>query len=123
DEAFAMAGMERSDVDVALIADPTTICVPVNLAGTGFKPPDEVTEWIASGATAPGGELPVNTHGGNLSCAHPGTPGQLMQIVEAVRQLRGEAGERQVDDATVAFVHGQAGVFTSHCSLLLTTEN
>jgi acetyl-CoA acetyltransferase len=120
DRAFAMAGLERSDVDVAFVGDPTTICVPVNLAGAGFCEAASAGEFVASGAIAPGGTLPVNTHGGCLSCAHPGTPGQLLHIVEAVRQLRGEAGDRQVVDADVGFVHGQAGVFTSHCSLVLT---
>jgi acetyl-CoA acetyltransferase len=122
DETFAMAGMTREDVDVAFIADPTTLCVPVNLAGTGFCTAAKAGEFVASGAIGPGGSLPVNTHGGNLSCGHPGTPGQLLHIVEAVRQLRGECAERQVMDARVAFVHGQAGVFSSHCSLLLSTD-
>jgi acetyl-CoA acetyltransferase len=122
DECFAMAGLERSDVDVAYVGDPTTICVLANLAGAGFAGVDEIGGMVASGAIGPGGTLPVNTHGGNLSCAHPGTPGQLLHIVEAVRQLRGETGDRQIEDARVAFVHGQAGVFTSHCSLLLTRD-
>jgi acetyl-CoA acetyltransferase len=122
DECLAMAGVQRSEVDIAYVGDPTTICVLANLAGTGFAAVDEVGALVASGATGPGGALPVNTHGGNLSCAHPGTPGQLMHIVEAVRQLRGEAGDRQVVDARTAFVHGQAGVFTSHCSLLLARD-
>ena len=94
--------------------------MPVNLAGTGFVEPEDAARFVASGATSPGGELPVNTHGGCLSCSHPGTPGQLLHIVEAVRQLRGEAGQRQVRGAEVGLVHGQAGVFTSHCSIVLT---
>jgi acetyl-CoA acetyltransferase len=122
-EAFAMAGLLPSDIDVAFVGDPTTLCVPVNLAGCGFFDVEEASEFLASGAIAPGGSLPVNTHGGDLSCAHPGTPGQLLHIVEATRQLRGEAGERQVRDAKNAFVHGQAGVFTSHCSLVLSRED
>jgi acetyl-CoA acetyltransferase len=122
DECFAMAEVERSDVDVAFVGDPTTICVLANLVGTGFATKDEIGDLVRSGGIGPGGSLPVNTHGGNLSCAHPGTPGQLLHVVEAVRQLRGEAGDRQVDDARVAFVHGQAGVLTSHCSLLLSRD-
>ena len=120
DECFAMAGLERGDVDVAYVGDPTTICVLANLVGTGFATVDEIGSMLSAGEFGPGGALPTNTHGGNLSCAHPGTPGQLLHIVEAVRQLRGEAGERQVAGAKTAFIHGQAGVFTSHCSLLLT---
>jgi acetyl-CoA acetyltransferase len=119
DEAFAMAGMDRSDVDVAMLGDPTTICVLANLVGTGFVEPDGLSEMLSSGGIGPNGKLPVNPHGGNLSCSHPGTPGQLLHIVEAVRQLRGESSGHQVADAEVAFIHGQAGVFTSHSSLLL----
>jgi acetyl-CoA acetyltransferase len=121
--AFEMAGLDRTDVDLAFVGDPTSICVPVNLAGTGFVEPADAASFVASGGTAPGGALPVNTHGGCLSCSHPGTPGQLLHIVEAVRQLRGEAGDRQVADAEVALVHGQAGVFTSHCSIVLTRSD
>src|SRR5439155_6520850 len=85
DRAFAMAGLDRGDVDVVFVGDPTTICVPVNLAGTGFCEAASAGDFVSSGAIAPGGNLPVNTHGGCLSCAHPGTPGQLLHIVEAVR--------------------------------------
>ena len=119
DQCFAMAGLTRTDVDVAFVGDPTTICVPVNLAGAGFCEVPAAGRYVASGVLSPGGSLPTNTHGGCLSCAHPGTPGQLLHIVEAVRQLRGEADGRQVEGANVAFIHGQAGVFTSHCSVLL----
>ena len=122
DEAFAQAGLERRDIGVLALADPTSICVPVNLVGAGFVTLDEVRDVLLSGALGPGGRLPTNTHGGNLSCAHPGTPAQMLQVVEAVRQLRGECGDRQVTGATHAYVHGQAGVFTSITSLVLSTD-
>jgi acetyl-CoA acetyltransferase len=122
DECFAMAGMDRDEVDLAMLGDPTTICVLANLVGTGFVDPEGLSEMLGSGGIGPNGKLPVNPHGGNLSCSHPGTPGQLLHIVEAVRQLRGESRGHQVPDAKVAFVHGQAGVFTSHSSLLLSTR-
>ena len=121
-EAFAMAKLTPADMDLACVGDPTSICVPFNLVGAGFAEIDTVEKMLLDGETGPGGKLPTNTHGGNLSCAHPGTPGQLLQIVEAVRQLRGECGERQVQDATKALVHGQAGVFSSHSSVVLSTE-
>ena len=99
DQCFAMAGLTRTDVDVAFVGDPTTICVTVNLAGAGFCEVPAAGRYVASGVLSPGGSLPTNTHGGCLSCAHPGTPGQLLHIVEAVRQLRGEADGRQVERA------------------------
>jgi acetyl-CoA acetyltransferase len=64
----------------------------------------------------------VNTHGGCLSYAHPGAPGQHLHVIEAVRQLRGDCGSRQVEGARIAVVHGLAGVITSHCTLVLDNE-
>ena len=78
--------------------------------------------FFADGKAAIGGELPVNTHGGMLSHAHAGAVGGLMGLVEAVRQLRGEAGERQVKNASSAIVHGEGGVLSSHCTAILTAE-
>lgn len=120
--AKQIARMGNSEMDMAFVGDPVTWCVPANLASLGFCSKRDAAEFVASGAIAPGGSLPVNTHGGNLACAHPGTPGQTIAIVEAVRQLRGEAGERQLRKANTAMVHGQAGVLTSHCTLILGTE-
>jgi len=121
-EAYAMARCAPSDIDVAFVGDPTTICVPFNLVGAGLATIDTIEKLLRDGETGPGGRVPTNTHGGNLSCAHPGTPGQMLQVVEAVRQLRGECGDRQVPNATRALVHGQAGVFSSHSSVVLSNE-
>ena len=67
---------------------------------------------------APGGTLPVNTNGGGLSCCHPGMYG-LFTLVEAIRQLRGEAGERQVQGAEIALCQGSGGVFSSQVTNIL----
>ncbi|MBL7372873.1 thiolase, partial [Escherichia coli] len=61
---------------------------------------------------------PVNTNGGGLSYAHPGMYG-LLAIVEAVRQLRGEAGDRQIADAEIALAHGNGGTLSSQATLIL----
>jgi acetyl-CoA acetyltransferase len=121
--ARRIARLDNSDIDMAFVGDPVTWCVPANLASCGFSTKKEAAAFVASGAIAPGGRLPVNTHGGNLACAHPGTPGQMMNVIEAVRQLRGQAGERQQRRAETAMIHGQAGVLTSHCTLVLGTES
>ncbi len=118
-----IARLGNKDMDMAFLGDPVSWCVPANLASMGFCNIRDAAEFVASGAIAPGGSLPVNTHGGNLACAHPGTPGQTLPIIEAVRQLRGEAGARQQKKANTAMVHGQAGVLTSHCTLVLGTED
>jgi len=66
-----------------------------------------------------GGSLPCNTHGGLLSYAHSGAAGGMFHVVEAMHQLRGTADARQVSDAQLAFVHGDGGVLSAHCSLVL----
>ena len=75
---------------------------------------------MANGRIAPGGAVAVNTNGGGLSCVHPGMYGMFL-ILEAVTQLRGDAGERQVADLDVALVHGNGGTLSSQCTALLGT--
>jgi acetyl-CoA acetyltransferase len=117
--AFAMAGLTPRDVDVAEIYDSFTITVLVELESIGFFGKGEAGPAIVDGALELGGILPCNTHGGLLSYGHSGAAGGMFHIVEAVRQLRGGAGERQVPGAEIAFVHGDGGVLSSHCSLIL----
>lgn len=76
--------------------------------------------FVAAGAIAPGGRLPVNTNGGGLSYTHPGMLG-IFLIIEAVRQLRGEAGERQQPGTEVALVHGNGGALSAQATALLGT--
>jgi acetyl-CoA acetyltransferase len=73
---------------------------------------------VADGRLGPGGTLPANTSGGGLAWTHPGMLGVFL-LIEAVRQLRGGLGERQVPDAEVALVHGVGGVLSSHATVLL----
>ncbi|MBI1966094.1 MAG: thiolase family protein [Betaproteobacteria bacterium] len=117
--AFSRAGLEPSDVDVAELYDCFTITVIVELEDLGFCRKGEGGRFVEGGRIAPGGELPVTTHGGLLSAGHPGVGGGFFHVLEAVRQLRGEAGERQVPDAEVALAHGNGGVISVHCTLLL----
>ena len=73
---------------------------------------------MSAGAIAPGGRLAVNTNGGGLSYGHPGMYG-LMLLIEAVKQLRGECGERQVPNCQLALAHGNGGVFSTQSTLVL----
>jgi acetyl-CoA acetyltransferase len=77
---------------------------------------------VEGGRIELGGELPINTHGGLLSHCHPGHPGSMFSITEAVKQLRGECGPRQVADAKISLVHGQGGIMSTHCSTILCSE-
>lgn len=110
--AFEMAGMEPADIDVLELYDAFTINTILFLEDLGFCPKGEGGRFVEAGRIAPGGTLPVNTNGGGLSCVHPGMYGTFI-LVEAVRQLRGEAGDRQVKDAETAIVHGNGGVLSS----------
>ncbi len=117
--ALGEAGLAPADVDVAEIYDSFTITLLIELESMGFFARGEAGPAIAAGALGLGGRLPMNTHGGLLSFGHSGAAGGLTHVVEAVRQLRGESDERQVRDAHVAFVHGDGGILSAHCSLVL----
>lgn len=119
--AYRMAGIGPGDVDVALLYDAFTITPVLFLEDLGFCRKGEGGAFVEGGRIAPGGGLAVNTSGGGLSYNHPGMYGLLL-IVEAVRQLRGECGERQID-AEVALVHGNGGVPSSQVTAILGSES
>ena len=119
--AFEMARLSPRDIDVVELYDAFTINTILFLEDLGFCKKGEGGAFVASGAIAPGGALPVNTNGGGLSCVHPGMYG-MFTLVEAVRQLRGEAGVRQVAGAELALCHGNGGVLSSQVSNILGTE-
>jgi acetyl-CoA acetyltransferase len=118
-QAFVRAGVEASDIDVAEIYDSFTITLAVELESMGFFGKGMAGRAAASGELSLGGSLPCNTHGGLLSYGHSGAAGGMFHVVEAVRQLRGAAGARQVAGTEVAFVHGDGGILSAHCSLVL----
>lgn len=106
--AFAMAGVTPADIDLVEIYDAFAILPLVLLGDLGFADRRDVGAFIASGETAPGGSLPMNTQGGGLSHCHPGVYG-IFLVIEAVRQLRGGLGERQVPGAELALCQGSGG--------------
>jgi acetyl-CoA acetyltransferase len=121
-EAYAMAGLTPADIDLAQIYDCFTPVVLIELEDLGFCKKGEGGAFIESGASAVDGELPMNTNGGLLSYCHPGNPGSMFGLTEAVYQLRGESGPRQVSGAETALVHGQGGIMSSHATLILGQE-
>ncbi len=116
--AYAAAGLTASDVNVATLYDAFTICTLLFLEDLGFCEKGEGGAFVADGGIAPGGRLPVNTNGGGLSYCHPGMYG-LLVLIEAARQIHGVCGPRQVDGAEVALAHGNGGVLSSQCTVLL----
>jgi acetyl-CoA acetyltransferase len=108
ERAFAAAGLGPKDMDVVQIYDAFSINTILALEDLGFCEKGQGGPFVENGAIAPGGKLPVNTNGGGLSCVHPNMYGAFATI-EAVRQLRGECGERQVQGAKTALVNGNGG--------------
>ncbi|MEG0975895.1 MAG: thiolase [Comamonas sp.] len=119
--AFAQAGMKPADVDVLELYDAFTINTLLFLEDLGFCKKGEAGAFVQGGRIAPGGELPVNTNGGGLSCVHPGMYG-LFTLVEATQQLMGVAGARQVKDAQVGLAHGNGVELSSQATVILGTE-
>jgi acetyl-CoA acetyltransferase len=119
--AFARAGIEREDIDVCQIYDAFTPMVLLSLEALGFCKKGEGGPFVADGKLRVGGALPTNTDGGGLSHCHPGMRGMFL-LVEAVRQLRGEAHGRQVEDAQLACVNGTGGWFSSASTVILGTD-
>lgn len=117
-EAFRMAGIGHDMIDVAQIYDSFTITVLLTLEALGFCKRGEGGAFVSDQRTAPGGVFPLNTSGGGLSCAHAGMLG-IFLLIEAVRQLRGECGERQVPNARIALVHGTGGALSSGATCIL----
>lgn len=119
--ALAMAGVSLRDLDLAMLYDSFTYTVLVTLESLGFCGPGEGPDFVSDQRTAPGGPFPMNTSGGGLSYTHPGMYG-IFLVVEAVRQLRGEAGERQVPACRLALVNGTGGYLSSTGTVVLAAD-
>jgi acetyl-CoA acetyltransferase len=117
--AFAMAGIELADIDVAELYDCYTFTVLVTLEDYGFCAKGEGGRFVADGRIAPGGALPVNTGGGQLSSFYMWG---MTPVSEAVIQLRGDGGARQVPDAKLALVSGNGGILSTHATLVLSNQ-
>ena len=120
-EAFGRAGLRPDDVDVIQFYDSFTITVLVLLEDMGFCKKGEGGAFIAEGHVRRGGRLPLNTDGGGLSSSHSGMRG-IFLLIEAVRQLRGDAGEAQVPDCKVALAAGSGGWLSCIGAVLLGAE-
>jgi acetyl-CoA acetyltransferase len=120
EQAFAMAGITRSDIGVREFYDCYTFTVLLTLEDYGFVPKGDGGPFAATGELAPGGTMPTNTGGGQLSGFYlwGATP-----LHEAVIQCRGEAGERQVDDHDFVLVSGSGGARMDHHATLILGAN
>jgi len=121
ERAFRMAGLTPSDIDVLQLYDSFTITVLLQLEDLGFCPKGEGGRFVEDQRLAPGGSQPANTGGGGLSCLHTGMFG-IFLLTEGTRQLRGEAGQRQVPDARHALCNGIGGSLASSGTVILGVE-
>jgi acetyl-CoA acetyltransferase len=119
--AFAMSGVKHTEIDVAELYDAFTITPILAIEALGFCKPGEGGPFVAGQRTAPSGAFPMNTNGGGLSYTHTGMYG-IFTIIEAVRQLRGECGPRQVANARTALCHGTGGTWSAAATMILSTE-
>ena len=119
--AYTMAELAPSDIDAVELYDAFTINTILFLEDLGFCMKGEGGAFVSGGRIGPNGSLAVNTNGGGLSYCHPGMYG-LFILIEAVRQLRGEGGARQVKDCEVALAHGNGGVLSSQATVILGTQ-
>jgi len=115
-KAFQMAGLTPADIDTAQLYDCYTYIVLATLEDYGFCKKGEGGAFVEGGRLELGGALPTNTSGGMLS---EGYVEGMLQIVEAVRQLRGQAETRQIPDAETAIVSGNGGNTVCHSTLIL----
>ncbi len=120
DQIWQSTGFSPSDIDLLYVQDPTAVWILQILEHFGFCPVGEGGPWLAEGHTRPGGDLPVNTNGGQLAESYMWG---WLHIVEAVRQLRGQAGDRQVSGAELAmycstqiWLKGAASILSTHAS-------
>jgi len=119
EQAFGEAGVKPADIDFVELYDSFTITALIQYEELGFCAKGEAGAFVEGGRIELGGELPTNTHGGMLSFAHPGSTGGMHHIIEAVRQLRGTCGERQVPDAQLALVTNVSAVASTHSVMIL----
>lgn len=119
--ALAMAGVSLAGIDTAHVYDAFTISLLVLLEDLGFCAKGEGGAFVEGGRLAPGGELALNTNGAGLAQVHPGMLGMFL-IIEAVQQLRGDAGRRQVKGARVSLVHGMGLTLAAHATAILSNQ-
>jgi len=111
-----------ADVDTIQLYDSFTITVLLLIEGLGFCGRGEGGPFVAEGHLRRGGSLPLNTDGGGLSSCHPGMRG-IFLLAEATRQLRGQGGEAQVPDCSVALACGSGGWLSCISAVILGKEH
>lgn len=118
-KAFAMAGLEPADMHMAQIYDCYTITVLLTLEDAGFCAKGQGMAFARERDFTFRGDFPMNTHGGQLSFGQSGSAGGMSQVIEAIHQVQGRAGERQLERHDLAYVSGTGGVMSEQGALIL----
>ena len=119
ERAFEMAGLSRSDVDIASIYDCYTITVLMSLEDAGFCAKGKGMSWVTDHDLTYRGDFPLNTAGGQLSFGQAGMAGGMHHVVDGARQIMGRAEKAQVPDCHTAFVTGNGGIMSEQVALLM----
>lgn len=117
--AFAMAGLRPSDMHMAQIYDCYTVTVLLTLEDAGFCEKGRGLDFLREHDFGFNGDFPMNTHGGQLSFGQSGSAGGMSQVIEALHQIQGRAGERQLRRQELAYVSGTGGVMSEQGALIL----
>lgn len=118
-KAFSMAGIKPSQVDMAQIYDCYTITVLLTLEDAGFCEKGRGLDFLRTHDFTFKGDFPMNTHGGQLSFGQTAAAGGMTQVIEAMQQIQGRAGERQLARHDLAYVSGTGGVMSEQGALIL----
>jgi len=118
-KARKAAGVAISDARYAAVYDSFTITLAMLLEDLGLAKRGEAAAQVRAGHFGRDGDMPLNTHGGLLSYGHCGVGGAMAHLIETQLQMTGRAGKRQVRDASLALLHGDGGVLSSHVSMFL----
>jgi len=119
EQAYAMAGLTPGDIDFLELYDSFSFNPILGVENLGIVPSGAGGEFWDAGRGAPGGDMPVNTYGGLMSFGHTGDASGMSMIVEGARQVMGQAGERQLDNADTGLVHSYGGMMAEHSVLIL----
>ena len=119
--AMRQAGVKPEEIGYASLYDCYTIMVLLTLEEVGFCGRGEAGAFVESHDLTFVGDFPLNTHGGQLSFGQAGIAGGMSHVTEAVRQIQGRSGERQIEDLELAYVHGNGGIIAEQAGLVLGT--
>ncbi len=120
--AFEQAGVKPSDIGYASLYDCYTIMVLLTLEEAGFCGRGEAGAFVESHDLTWAGDFPINTHGGQMSFGQAGMAGGMSHVTEAVRQIQGRCGDRQIADLELAYAHGNGGIIAEQAGLVFGVE-